>query len=140
MKQFKALTIMGRNGWEFISPGEKKSILDEGIQFKSTFLGKTYKSTIIAIVAQYKKDLDICGSYGVLWLEAAYEYKQPAYTWHDLEDMKECIIAAEENLLCIGMPFQKDYIFHGENVEEKMKVNKTLRELYNLEELEGAAE
>lgn len=139
MKKFKPLEILGKNGWEWVAPGSKEIILDDYTTYKAVFLGKAYKSTIYAVVAQYKKDLEVNGHYGIMWLEASFEYKQPAFTWNDLEDMEEALISAEDNLLCIGMPFCKTYRFHGNRKEIFKTRNEVLRASYNLDELEEEA-
>jgi hypothetical protein len=51
--------------------------------------------------------------------------------------MIQAIINAEENLLTIGMPFTKDYQFHGKNVANKIRRNNRLRRMYNLDEKEA---
>lgn len=139
MKKFKPLVILGKNGWELLAPGSKETLIDDYSAYRARFLGKNYTSTVYAIVSAYKKDLELDGHYGVLWLEASYEYKQPAFTWNDLEDMEEAIRAAEENLLNIGMPFSKTYRFHGEDKLKMESRNEELRRLYNLDELEEEA-
>lgn len=139
MKKFKPLEILGKNGWELVRPGSKETLIDDYGAYKAVFLGKTYDSTVYAIISQYKKDLELDGHYGVLWLEAAYEYKQRTFTFNDLEDMEESLRAAEENLLTIGMPFSKTYRFHGEDKERMERRNEEVRAIYNLDELEEEA-
>ena len=136
MKKFKPLVVLGKNGWQLLPPGSKETLIEDYTAYKARFLGKNYFSTVYAIVSAYKKDLEIDGHYGVLWLEATYEYEQKSFTWGDLEDMEEAMRAAEENLLCIGMPFSKTYKFHGEDKLKMERRNEELRALYNLDELE----
>ena len=139
MKKFKPLVILGKNGWQLLAPGSKETQLEDYSTYKARFIGKNYFSTVYAIVSAYKKDLEVDGHYGVLWLEACYEYRQNTFNWNDLEDMEEAIKAAEENLLTIGMPFSKTYRFHGEDKERMERRNEELRRLYNLDELEEEA-
>lgn len=139
MKKFKPLVILGKNGWQLLAPGSKETQIEDYSTYKARFIGKSYFCTVYAIVSAYKKDLEVDGHYGVLWLEASYEYKQPVFTWNDLEDMEEAIKAAEENLLTIGMPFSKTYRFHGDDKLKMERRNEELRRLYNLDELEEEA-
>lgn len=141
MKKFKPLEILGKNGWQLLPPGSKETVLEDYTTYKARFLGKNYFSTVYAIISAYKKDLEVNGHYGVMWFEVSYEYNQKSFAWSDLEDMEESIKAAEENLLCIGMPFCKTYRFHAEE-KEKLRMelrNEELRALYNLDELEEKA-
>jgi hypothetical protein len=139
MKKFKPLVILGKNGWQLLPPGSKETSIEDFSAYKARFIGKNYFSTVYAIVSAYKRDLEADGHYGVLWLEASYEYKQPVFTWDDLADLEEAIRAAEENLLTIGMPFSKTYRFHGEDKLKMERRNEELRRLYNLDELEEEA-
>lgn len=139
MKKFNPLKILGRNGWQFVRSGAKETLIDDYGAYKAVFLGRMYESTVYAVISQYKKDLELDGHYGVLWLEAAYEYNHRTFTWNDLEDMEEAIKAAEENLLTIGMPFSKTYRFHGEDKERMERRNEEVRAIYNLDELEEEA-
>jgi len=139
MKKFKPLVILGKNGWQLLAPGSKETQLEDYSTYKARFIGKNYFSTVYAIVSAYKRDLEVDGHYGVLWLEACYEYRQSTFTWNDLKDMEEAIKAAEENLLTIGMPFSKTYRFHGEDKLKMESRNEELRRLYNLDELEEEA-
>ena len=139
MKKFKPLEILGKNGWQLLPPGSKETLIEDYPTYKARFLGKNYFSTVYAIIRAYKKDLEVNGHYGVMWLEASYEYNQKSFTWSDLEDMEEAMKAAEENLLYIGMPFCKTYKFHAAEEKEKLRMelrNEELRALYNLDELE----
>ena len=72
-----------------------------------------------------------------MWLEAIYECERNwCLSYNDIEDMQEAIIHAEENLLKIGMPFIKDYKFHGKNAANKSRRNEKLRRMYKLTEKE----
>ena len=124
MADFRPLHILGHNGWEWL-PYEKDmlSITTDYDQYKAVFLGGVYSSTVVAIVSTYRKHLELDGHYGVLWLEAVYENERDGcYSIDDMEDMIQAIINAEENLLTIGMPFTKDYRFHGKNIANKYVV------------------
>lgn len=137
-KDFNVLHILGRNGWDWLSyDSEKLGVTKEYTQYAADFIGKDYKSKIVAIISAFPKELDLDGHYGVLWLEAVYENtRDGCFSYNDMLDMQQAIIYAEENLLKIGMPFTENYKFHGKNIANKIRRNKKLRELYNLEELE----
>lgn len=135
-KPFNTLQIMTGNAWEWLCyDKDKLSEADEYTQYKATFLGRTYSSTIIAIISDLPDHLQLDGHYGVLWLEAIYEYDR-AHTYDELADMQSAISIAEQNLLTIGMPFTKDYGFHSKNAANMKRRNEKLRRLYNLDELE----
>lgn len=94
----------------------------------------TYTTTISAIVSENSNHLDHHGCYGVMWIEAEYECDHP-YSSEDLKDMLDAIDLAEKNLLLIGMPFSPDYKFQS-NQANRIRRNKKLRKMYNLDELE----
>lgn len=139
-KEYKPLHILCHNGWKWLSyDKDKLSTITEYEQFAAEFLGGNYSSTVVAIVSEYPCHLHLDGHYGVLWLEAVYENKRDGcYSIDDMEDIKQAIINAEENLLMIGMPFTKDYRFHGRNVANKKRRNEKLRKIYDLEAKEEA--
>lgn len=135
-KPFNTLRIMTGNAWEWLCyDKDKLSEADEYTQYKAVFLGNTYSSTVIAIISDLPDHLQADGHYGVLWLEAIYEYNR-AHTYDELRDMQSAIMIAEKNLLTIGMPFTKDYRFHGRNAANMKRRNERLRRLYNLDEKE----
>ncbi len=137
--KYDPLHILCSNGWVWISYDKDfLSITDDLNQYKAEFLGRTYSSTVVALVSSYPKNLKFDGHYGVLWLEAVYENERNnCYGFDDMEDMQCSIIKAEENLLKIGMPFAPDYCFHGKNIANKKRRNDKLRRLYKLAELEA---
>jgi hypothetical protein len=139
MADFRPLHILGHNGWEWLHyEKDMLSITTDYDQYKAVFLGGVYRSTVVAIVSTYRKHLELDGHYGVLWLEAVYENERDGcYSIDDMEDMIQAIINAEENLLTIGMPFTKDYQFHGKNVANKIRRNNRLRRMYKLDEKEA---
>ena len=138
MVSFRPLHILCSNGWVWLKyDSELMSITDEYSQYKADFLGATYSSSVVAIVAEYSQHLDLDGHYGVLWLEAKYENERnECYSFDDMEDMQTAIIKAEENLLRIGMPFVPSYQFHGKNIANKKRRNEKLRRLYKMSEKE----
>jgi len=135
-KPFNTLKIMTGNAWEWLCyDKDKLSEADEYTQYKAVFLGNTYSSTVIAIISDLPDHLQLDGHYGVLWLEAIYEYGR-AHSYDELRDMQSAIMVAEKNLLTIGMPFTKNYRFHGRNAANMKRRNERLRRLYNLDEKE----
>ena len=137
-KRFDVLYILSRNGWEWLSyESEYLSTTDTLYQYKAEFLGREYSSTVVALVAAHPDHLNLDGHYGVMWLEAIYECdRDGCLSYHDMKDMQQAIIYAEDNLLKIGMPFTPDYRFHGKNAANKKRRNDKLRRLYNLAEIE----
>lgn len=135
-KPFDTLRILTGNAWEWLCYNKDKlSTTDEYTQYKATFLGNSYSSTIIAVISDLPDHLQLDGHYGVLWLEAIYEYDR-AHSYDELADMQSAIIVAERNLLRIGMPFTKDYKFHGKDAANMKRRNEKLRRVYDLEEKE----
>ena len=138
VKRFDVLHILSRNGWEWLSyESEYLSTTDTLYQYKAEFLGREYSSTVVALVSAHPDHLELDGHYGVMWLEAIYECdRDGCLSYHDMKDMQQAIIYAEDNLLKIGMPFTPDYRFHGKNAANKKRRNDKLRRLYNLAEIE----
>lgn len=138
MKEYNPLRILSENGWEWKSfESDKPSTSTEFCQYTMRILGNSFSSTVVAIVSQYSEHLSLDGHYGVLWLEAKYECDRNGYlSWGDIEDMMCAIESAEENLLTIGMPFTKDYEFHGRNKANMKRRNEKLRKMYGLAEKE----
>ena len=138
VKRFDVLHILSRNGWEWLSyESEYLSTTDTLYQYKAEFLGREYSSTVVALIAAHPDHLNLDGHYGVMWLEAIYECdRDGCLSYHDMKDMQQAIIYAEDNLLKIGMPFTPDYRFHGKNAANKKRRNDKLRRLYNLAEIE----
>ena len=138
VKRFDVLHILSRNGWEWLSyESEYLSTTDTLYQYKAEFLGREYSSTVVALIAAHPDHLNLDGHYGVMWLEAIYECdRDGCLSYHDMKDMQQAIIYAEDNLLKIGMPFTPDYRFHGKNTANKKRRNDKLRRLYHLAEIE----
>lgn len=139
MEHFRPMKILCKNGWNYLKPYENISLADEFSQFKASFLGNNEVYTVVAVVSMYKRDLDLDGHFGVLWLEVSNLENTSCFSVSDLEDMKEALSAAEENLLLIGMPFSSNYNFHGSDPEERARINTNLRKYYDLDELERKA-
>lgn len=90
-----------------------------------------YEVTITAHVITDSYQLNINGEYGVMWLDAKHEYNdEEGYSWGELDEMQMAIIDAEDNLLKIGIPFEKNYEFHGKNrVNMKRRNDALIRKL-----------
>ena len=119
------------NGWEW---NQKRSFEEDYDVYKMTFL-MTYKVTIYACISMSSIHLCLDGHYGVLWLEAEYEYDRP-HSIGEIYEMRNAIEAAENNLLLIGIPFTPDHKFLGKNKANKKRRNDALRRKLNLDEQE----
>lgn len=121
-----------QNGWKW----EKDRSLekDDYDVFSMTFL-VTYDVKVYACVSRYSGHLALEGHYGVMWLESEYEYDRP-HSIDELEEMKQGMAYAEDNLLRIGIPFSPDYKFISD-AELKAAINAKLRNKLNLEKQEN---
>ena len=122
---------MASNGWCWEKERNIKE--DDYAIYSMTFL-VTYDVKIYACISSNSKHLCNDGHYGVMWLEAEYEYDRP----HSKSELDEMIVAmkfAEDNLLLIGVPFVPNYKFIG-NETEKTIINMELRDKLNLEKQE----
>ena len=123
---------LNHNGWQW----EKKRSFDTDDYevFSMTFL-VMYDVKVYACVSTSRRHLDLDGHYGVLWLEAEYEYDRP-HSKCELDEMITGMALAETNLLLIGIPFTPDYKFI-DNADTKMQLNAKLREKLDLERQEN---
>ena len=137
-KKYDPLHILCGNGWRWLCyDKDLLSTTTEYTQYAAEFLGRSYRSTVVAIISNIPEHLDLDGHYGVLWLEAVYENeREGCLSYDDMEDMQSAICVAEENLLRIGMPFTPDYEFHSRNKANMRRRNDALRRLYNMDEIE----
>lgn len=137
-KKYDPLHILCGNGWRWLCyDKDLLSTTTEYTQYAAEFLGRSYRSTVVAIISNIPEHLDLNGHYGVLWLEAVYENeREGCLSYDDMEDMQSAICVAEENLLRIGMPFTPDYEFHSRNKANMRRRNDALRRLYNMDEIE----
>ena len=122
------------NGWQWINEDAS-----DYSTFKMTIL-VTYNVYIYARVSMHSQHLSLDGHYGVLWLEAEYEYNDRPLSYTELDEMIYAIQKAEENLVNIGMPFTEDYKFHADTnrMNERLTArNKTTRKRLNLEQQEN---
>lgn len=95
-----------------------------------------YKYECYAQVSENEDHLNNSGYYGINWIDVKPLDFDIPYGLNELEDMKEAIIVAENNLLTIGVPFIEDYAFNGRNAANKKRRNDALRRKLKIEELE----
>lgn len=123
---YKRLT---QNGWNY-QAGD-----GDFTQFQMTITaGYDYKCT--AHVVRAPRELYEGGNYGVQFIEVECLDFDNSYTKAAIEDMLLAIELAENNLLLIGIPFDIDYEFTGNNAGRKSRRNFKLRLEWKLEEIE----
>lgn len=127
-----ALHHLCGNGWKSEHDPDEKDLST----YTLTFLSLEYDVTCYARVATYKKQLDLDGHYGVMWLEFEKEYRDQHNSENDLKDMLYGFELAEDNLLRCGVPFTPDYRFHGKNRANMKRKNDAIRRKLRLAELE----
>ena len=128
-----AWRVLHNNGWQWLEDDQS-----DYTTFMLTIL-VTYKVNIYARVSMHNKHLQLDGHYGVLWLDAEYEYNDRPLSYTELDEMLYAIEQAEDNLIRIGMPFTEDYKFHSNDGRVRNRLaskNKTLRKKLNLEQQE----
>lgn len=110
--------------------------------FKATFTD-VYAYEVLACVSCNKNHIGLNGHLGVLWLEVmiidAPDCTFDKYygaSFNDLEVMRNCLLMAEENLIRCGVPFSKDYKFHGKNRANMTRRNIAIRKRMNLDSVE----
>lgn len=141
INKYDPLRILCSNGWKWLCyENDMLSTSTDYTQYSAEFLGRSYSSTVVAIISTNPDHLNLDGHYGVLWLEAIYENERDGcLSYDDMEDMQSAISVAEENLLRIGMPFTPDYVFHSRNKANMKRRNDALRRKYKMDELEKQA-
>jgi hypothetical protein len=120
--------VFHSNGWSVKLDKDFSSLDRENREslYEITLL-EEYEVTITAHVITDSYQLNINGEYGVMWLNAEYEYNdEEGYSWSELDEMQAAIIDAEDNLLKIGIPFEKNYEFHGKNRANMKRRNDAL--------------
>ena len=120
--------VFHSNGWsvKYAEDFSSKNREEHESLYEITLL-EEYEVTITAHVITDSYQLNINGEYGVMWLNAKYEYNnEEGYSWGELEEMQSAIIDAEDNLLAIGIPFEEKYEFHGKNRANKKRRNDAL--------------
>lgn len=128
--------VFHSNGWsvKFVEGFSSKNREEQESLYEITLL-EEYQCTVTAHVITDSYQLGINGEYGVMWLNATYEYiDEDGYSWNELDEMQTAIIDAEDNLLKIGIPFEKNYEFHGKNKANKKRRNDALIRKLNIAE------
>lgn len=126
-----------RNGWKYES--EKTANNDFESSFYSLNITIDFTTTVTAEFMSDWRGLSHCGSLGIVALTANYEYKEDLL-FEELEDIMAALDHAENNLLNNGIPFVKDYKFHGKNKKQKALINQRIRRRMHIEEIEAEAE
>lgn len=122
----KFFHIFTANGW-------KSEGIEDDLHKYSLVVLADYETKVYACVAEDEKGIEICGDLGVLWLEGKYEYADRPLTLNQLEDAKQGIINAQNNLLAIGIPFCSDYKFYGKNTYNKTRKNEKTRKIWGID-------
>lgn len=126
-------SFLTANGWKYC--GVDDSLHTE--VYELTVLSE-YETTVQIEVSSDWESIVAAGHHGVLSVHCSkYECEMP-YSYDDLNDIKRGLIAGEENLLAIGMPFEPDYEFHGRNIANKIRRNEKLRRNFMLDDFEKA--
>lgn len=130
-----AFAMFERNGWDHDFKRSEENNFESDFYYMDIIIGYTTRVTV-EFVKDYR-GLDIASSFGVVGLSGNYEYTDMAFG--EIEDMLEAMEHAEDNLLNNGIPFIKDYEFHGKNKKQKALKNQRLRKKLHLEEQEAKA-
>ena len=128
--------VFHSNGWSVrFDPDFCAKNREEYESLYEITLLEEYQCMVTAHVITDAYQLGINGEYGVMWLSVKYEYQDDdGHSWRELEEMQSAIIDAEDNLLAIGIPFEKDYEFHGKNRANKKRRNDALIKKLNITE------
>ena len=92
-----------------------------------------YYTNVYAFISVDEEGLSVDGDLGVRFLEGEYEYKDRALCEYDLKCIEGALWTAEDLLLTIGIPFVKDYQFHGKDKANKARKNLRLRKEWDIE-------
>ena len=130
-----AFAMFERNGWNYDLKQSEENNFESVFYYMDITI--EYKTRVTAEFVKEYRGLNIASSFGVVGLYGNYEYTD--MTFGEIEDMLEAMVHAEDNLLNNGIPFIKDYNFHGKNKKQKALKNQRLREKLHLEEQEAKA-
>ena len=128
--------LFERNGWKLNY--DKTSQDNDGSYYYCMDIPIEYITTVTAEFIKDWKGFPICNSFGVVALTATYEYKEDLL-YEEVEDIIAALDHAETNLLNNGIPFEKDYKFHGKYKKQKALKNQRIRKRMHLEEIEAEA-
>ena len=124
-----------RNGWNYDLKQSEENLFESVFYYMDIII--EYKTRVTAQFVKEYRGLNIASSFGVVGLYGNYEYTDMIFG--EIEDMLEAMEHAEDNLLNNGIPFIKDYKFHGKNKKQKALKNQRLRKKLHLEEQEAKA-
>lgn len=130
-----AFAMFERNGWNYDLKQSEENHFESVFYYMDITI--EYKTRVTAEFVKEYRGLNIASSFGVVGLYGNYEYTD--MTFGEIEDMLEAMEHAEDNLLNNGIPFIKDYKFHGKNKKQKALKNQRLRKKLHLEEQEAKA-
>ena len=128
--------LFERNGWQY--DGIKTISGGHEADYYSLDITIEYTTTVTAEFIKDWKGFPICNSFGVVALTATYEYKEDLL-YEEVEDIIAALDHAETNLLNNGIPFVKDYKFHGKYKKQKALKNQRIRKRMHIEEIEAKA-
>lgn len=130
----KIRRIFANNGWQYVAN-------DSDFSFFELVITHEYEITVRACVSYDMLALGACGDFGVVWLEVVpshgdgFSHRLMAC---EIEEMYEAILAAEDNLLTIGIPFTertRQEKFYGSNVSNRIHRNTALRKKFRIPDL-----
>jgi hypothetical protein len=87
--------------------------------------------------AYLPKDVSITGDLGVSWIEAGgARYANDRIAKYMIPFLYDTLELAEENLLALGIPFQANYEFTGNQKTAKKRKNDKTRKIWGIDILE----
>ena len=128
--------LFERNGWQY--DGIKTTSGGHEADYYSLDITIEYTTTVTAEFIKDWEGLHICSSLGVIALTATYEYKENLL-YEEVENIIAALDHAETNLLNNGIPFVKDYKFHGKYKKQKALKNQRIRKRMYIDEIEANA-
>ena len=128
--------LFERNGWQY--DGIKTTSGGHEADYYSLDITIEYITTVTAEFIKDWEGLHICSSLGVIALTATYEYKENLL-YEEVENIIAALDHAETNLLNNGIPFEKDYKFHGKYKKQKSLKNQRIRKRMHIDEIEANA-
>ena len=131
-----SFSLFELNGWKLNY--DKTSQDNDGSYYYSMDIPIEYITTVTAEFIKDWEGLHICSSLGVIALTATYEYKENLL-YEEVENIIAALDHAENNLLNNGIPFVKDYKFHGKYKKQKALKNQRIRKRMHIDEIEANA-
>ena len=126
-------TLLACNGWQWDS--QKSYEEDYGYYYAEICGNEYFNVGCWARVSDGAKGVKACGDYGIAWIECDIStYTSRDYlTVRDALEVLHAVENAENNLLRCGVPFTKDYRFHGKNAANKARRNAAMRKKRRIE-------